>query len=237
MCKRDRMLIGILLVFFAIAITFPEICSAQSNKRFRTRTVEGPELQEKYPGLVDLEGSFKDYHYAPFPVLEHQTPDVQAWVSSLEPLAGEKQDDRHIRVWSENDEIKYIFITARKESGQFFAVGKDSIEFVSVRDSRIDVEVIPNGVFRWQYIYGDGLLRTIKFFGSPEGEPDVSGFDIIKIYHKIVYWENTKTQKHIYLYHGIFKTIKADDKWASRMDFDQEGKWIETTLPGDTNDD
>ncbi len=231
MCKRDKMLIGFLLVFFAIAITFPKICSAQTDQRFRARTTEGPELREKYPELINLEGSFKDYSYDQFPVLEYEAPDVEAWISSLVPLAQEKQNDKKIRIWFENDEPKYIFITPLEGFGQFFAVGKDTIEFVLLRKSRIDIEATPNGVFRWQYLYDDGLPRTMKFFGSPEGEPDISGFDIIRIYHKIVYWENTKKKKHAYLYRGNFKTIKADDKWSSREDFDQEGKWIKTTLP------
>jgi hypothetical protein len=229
------MLIGILLVFFAMAITFPQICSAQYDQRIRTRTKEGPELREKYPEIVKLEGKFIDYHHKQFPMLEYEMPDVVAWVSSLEPLSGEKQDDGYIRVWSENDELKYIFVSPLKGFGQFYAVGKDSIEFVSVRDSRIDLEVTPNGIFRWQYIYDDGLQRTVKFFGSPEGEPDVSGFDIIRIYRRIVYWENSKLLKHMYVYRGEFKAITPDDKWASREDFDQEGIWIKSTLPGDEN--
>ena len=233
MCKRDKMLIGILLVFFALAITFPEICSAQYDQKLRTRTKEGPELREKFPGLTKLEGSFKDYHFSQFPPFKYETPDVKAWVSSLEPLAGEKQDDKFVGVWYENDEPKYIFISYLKGRGNFYAIAEDSIEFVRVLDSRIELEVTPDGLFRWLYIYDDGLLRTIKFFGSPEGEPDISGFDRIKIYHKIVYWENTKTLKHIYLYRGNFKTIKADHKWVSRENFDEEGNWVKSTLPGD----
>lgn len=237
MITGDKNSTGIILLFVAMALTFPEICFAQFDEKIRTRTKEGPELREKYPDIVKLEGKFADYYHKQFPRLEYEMPDVQAWISSLEPLTGEKQDDRHIRVWSENDELKYIFVSPLKGFGKFYAVGKDRIEFVLLRDFRIDIEATPNGVFRWQYMYVDGLLGTIKFFGSLEGEPDISGFDIIRIYHKIVYWENTKMLKHIYLYHGNFKTIKADDKWASREDFDEEGNWIKSTLPGDMDDD
>lgn len=233
MYKRDKMLIGILLVFFAMAITFPEICSAQYDQRYREREVEGPELREKFPGWTELEGSFRDYHFSQFPVLEYEQPDVHAWIASLGPRAEEKQDDKFVRVWHENDDPRYIFISYIKGRGNFYAVTEKSIELVSVWDLRIDLEVTPNGLFRWQYIYGDGLLRTVKLFGSPEGEADVSWYDVIRIYRRIVYWENSKLLKHIYVYRGEFEAISPDDEWASREDFDEDGKWIKSTLPGD----
>jgi hypothetical protein len=231
MITAGNKLVGILLLFVAMTLMFPEVCFAQFDQRFRTRTTEGPELTEKYPKLVDLEGSYRDYGFKHFPVLEYETPDVEAWISSLVPLAEEDQDKRRVRIWYENDEPKYIFVTSQKGFGQFFIVGKDTIEFVMVRKFRIDIEATPNGIFRWQYIYADGLPRTIKFFGCPEGEPDISGFDIIRIYHKNVYWETSNKQKHVYIYRGDFKTISPDDKWASREDFDEEGNWIKSTSP------
>lgn len=233
MTTGNKKTIGILLVFIFISLTLTQICSAQYDQRIRTRTKEGPKLEGKYPELTDLKGSFKDYGHEHFPVLEYEMPDVQAWVSSLEPVEREKADGRYISVWSENDEIRYIFIWHAKGIGQFYTIAEDSIEFVAVRNSRIDVEATPNGVFRWQYIYDDGLLRTAKFFGGTDVDAHGSGFGIIKTRHRFVYWENTNKLKHLYLYRDGSEIPKPDDQWDSREDYDREGNWIKTTIPGE----
>jgi hypothetical protein len=232
MTTGNKKTIGILLVFMSLTLT--EFCSAQYDQRIRTQIKEGPKLEEEYPELTDLKGSFKDYHYEHFPVLEYEMPDIQAWVSSLEPVERDKADGRYISVWSENDKIRYIFIWYAEGIGQFYAMAEDSIEFVVVRNSRIDVEATPNGVFRWRYIYNnDGLLQTAKFFGGTDVDAHGSGFNVIKIRHRMTYWEDTGKLKHLYLYNNGTETPKPDDQWDSREDYDREGNWIKTTLPGE----
>jgi hypothetical protein len=232
MATRDKKKIGILLALILIVLTVPQVCLAQYDQTVRTRTKEGPKLEDKYPELTDLKGSFRDYGIARFPVLEYEMPDVKAWVSSLEPL-GEEKPAGYVSVWSENGEPRYIFIWYKKGIGRLYIIAKDTIEFVLVRNSRIDVEAIPEGLFRWEYVYDDGLLRTIKFFGGTDVDAQGSGFNVIKIRHRMTYWEDTGKLKHLYLYNNGTETPKPDDQWDSREDLDRDGNWIKTTLPGE----